>query len=62
MKTSELIKLLKKTKRCYFVEHGKKHDMWHSDITGNDFRVPRHPNEEVRTGTLEAILKDAGLK
>lgn len=62
MKTSELIKKLKKTKKCYFVEHGKEHDKWHSDITGKDFRVPRHQSKEIRPGTLDAIMKDAGLK
>ena len=27
MKTSELIKILKKN-GCFFVEHGKEHDKW----------------------------------
>jgi|GEM_PF-3458658 len=40
MKTSELIKLLKKSKMCYFVESGKEHDKWHSNITGKDFAYP----------------------
>lgn len=61
MKVSEMIKLLKKNER-YFVEHGKEHDKWHSDATGKDFRVLRHPNRELPTGTAENILKDAGLK
>lgn len=62
MKTSELIKKLRNTKQCYIVEHGKEHDKWHSNITGKDFRVPRHPGKEIPAGTLNAILKDAGLK
>lgn len=62
MKVSELIKLLKRSKKCYLVEHGAKHDMWHSDITGKNFPVPRNQNKEIKTGTLERILKDAGLK
>lgn len=61
MKVSELTKLLKKND-CYLVEHGKEHDKWHSDITGKDFRVPRHKSKEIPTGTLNNILKDAGLK
>lgn len=61
MKVSELTKLLKKH-GCYFVEHGKEHDKWHSDITGKDFRVPRHPGKDVPKGTSNRILKDAGLK
>ncbi|NLM14295.1 MAG: type II toxin-antitoxin system HicA family toxin [Clostridiaceae bacterium] len=62
MKVSELIKKLKASKKCYLVEHGARHDMWHSDITGKDFPVPRHQSQEIKTGTLERILKDAGLK
>ena len=45
MKVSELIKLLKKSGDCYFVEHGKEHDKWHSNITGKDFRIPRHKSK-----------------
>jgi len=61
MKTSELIKILKKN-NCYFVEHGKEHDKWHSDTTGKNFVVPRHPSKEIATGTLNRILKYAGIK
>ena len=32
MKTSELIKLLKKN-HCHLAEHGKEHDKWYSDPT-----------------------------
>ena len=45
MKVSELIKLLKKSGDCYFVEHGKEHDKWHSNNTGKDFRIPRHKSK-----------------
>ena len=62
MKISELIKLLKETGKCRLIEHGKEHDKWHSDITGKDFRIPRHKSKEIPNGTLNAILKDAGLK
>ena len=62
MKVSELIKLLKKSKCCYFVEHGKEHDKWHSTITGKNFRIPRHRSKELPIGTADRILKDAGLK
>lgn len=61
MKASELTNLLKKH-GCYFVEHGKEHDKWHSDITGKDIRVPRHPSKDVPKGTANRILKDAGVK
>ena len=61
MKVSELIKILKKS-GCWFVEHGREHDKWHSDITGRDFRIPRHKSKEIPSGTLSAILKDAGIE
>ena len=61
MKVGELIKLLSKN-GCYLVEHGKEHDKWHSNITGKDFRVPRHKSKEIPTGTSNSILKDAGLR
>lgn len=62
MKTSELVKLLRKTGECRLVENGRRHDKWHSDITGKDFMIPRHPSKEIKTGTVERILKDAGIK
>lgn len=42
-------------------KHGKKHDMWVSEITGKRFPVPRHPSQEIPTGTLKKIKEDAGL-
>lgn len=61
MKVSELVKLLKKNK-CHLIEHGKEHDKWHSANTGKNFMVPRHPSKDLPIGTLNNILKDAGLK
>ena len=61
MKVSELIKLLK-ANGCYLVAHGKEHDKWHSDITGKNFMIPRHPSKELPSGTANKIKKDAGLK
>ena len=54
MKRSELIKLLKRN-HCYFVDEGTNHEIWHSDLTGRDFLL-------WPTGTLNKILKDAGVK
>lgn len=61
MKVSELVKLLQKN-GCYLIEHGKRHDIWYSPITGKEFPVPRHKTQDVPSGTLSSILKDAGLK
>ena len=61
MKASELKKILKKG-GCYFVQSGKKHDIWYSPKTGNELQIPRHDSKEVATGTANDILKDAWLK
>ena len=61
MKYSELKKLLRK-EGCRFDHHGKRHDMWYSPKTGQTFPVGRHDSEDVKPGTLDNILKAAGLK
>ena len=61
MKGSELKRMLKKA-GIRFVEEGKEHEKWHSDITGKDIRIPRHDAQEIPAGTANRILKDAGLK
>ena len=38
------------------------HPLWHCPKTGKDFQMSHHRSEEVATGTLNAILKAAGLK
>jgi len=60
MKTSELLKKLKKNK-IRLIRHGSRHDIYYSPITDKEFPVPRH-STEIKTGTLHSILKDAGLK
>lgn len=60
MKTQELLKMLKKGK-CELVRNSTRHDIWYSPITGKQFAVPRH-KAEIAIGTLNNILKDAGLK
>lgn len=60
MKTSELIKLLKKNK-CSLIRHSKRHDIWLSPITNKQFSVLLH-KDEIKTGTLRNILEDAGIQ
>lgn len=60
MRTSEFKKMLKDA-GCYFVSHGGRHDKWFSPITGNQFAVPMHDSQEIPTGTLRAIKKQAGI-
>jgi predicted RNA binding protein YcfA (HicA-like mRNA interferase family) len=60
MKYNELTRLLKKN-GCKFVRHDTNHDRWKSK-NGVEFEIPRHSGQEVRPGTLNSILKAAGLK
>ena len=62
MKYRELKKIVKKA-GCY--DTGKSmggHPLWFCPNTGMRFKMSNHHNEEVATGTLNAILKAAGLK
>lgn len=61
MKYSELKSLLKKS-GCYKQSEGTNHEIWFSPITNKKFPVGRHNNEDVRTGTYNTILKQAGIK
>ena len=63
MTTAELLRLLKKN-GCTLVRNGGNHDIdiYFSPITGNQFPVGRHAKEEIPNGTLQNILKRAGLK
>ena len=61
MKTKELERYLNKN-GCYYVDSRKKHDRWYSPITDSIFMVPRHASKEVPDGTLDNILKEAGLR
>lgn len=60
MKFSELKKLLKKN-GCYPVRQGANHEQWYSPKTGKTFSLGRHDSQEVKSGTLNSIKKDAGL-
>jgi len=61
MKYSELKKILKQN-GCYKVDEGANHEIWISPISGNKFPVGRHDNKDVKTGTCNTILKQAGIK
>ncbi len=60
MKTSELLKILKKN-RCLLVRHGSNHDIWFSPKTNRQFPVPRHKTE-IKMGTVKSILRDVGFE
>ncbi len=62
MKYSELKKLLKKN-GCFLHHNGKRHEIWINPKTGKQFPIGRHNSgQEVAKGTLDSILRDAGLK
>lgn len=60
MKTHELKKKLR-AGGCYFVSEGGEHERCYSPLTGRNFYVWRH-KKEMPTGTVKAILKEAGLE
>lgn len=61
MKGSELKRILKEN-GCEMLGEYTNHEKWYSPISKREFPIPRHDSQEVRTGTLNKILKDAGLK
>lgn len=62
MKYSELEKKLKKAGCFDTGEQSNGHPLWYSPITDADFQMSNHSGKEVATGTLNKILKAAGLK
>lgn len=62
MKYSELERKVKKI-GCY--DTGRQmngHPLWYSPVTAKVFQMSNHGGEEVAKGTLNAIMKAAGLK
>lgn len=62
MKYKELEKKIKKA-GCYNnYKQMSGHPIWYCPTTKKIFKMSNHEKEEVATGTLNAILKAAGLK
>jgi predicted RNA binding protein YcfA (HicA-like mRNA interferase family) len=61
MKYSELEKKLK-ARGCRWLRDGKRHPLWYSPVTGREFAMSYHKNEEVKLGTLKTISLDSGVK
>lgn len=38
------------------------HPVWYSPVTGKRFKMSNHGGQEVASGTLRSIKRDAGLK
>ena len=62
MKYSELERQLKKI-GCYSTGGSiNGHPEWYSPVTNKYFPMSHHQHQEVASGTLRKIKKDAGLK
>ncbi len=61
MRYNELYRDLRNIK-CYIIREDANHSIWYSPVTGKSFPVSRHGGEEIPTGTLKSIKRDAGLK
>jgi predicted RNA binding protein YcfA (HicA-like mRNA interferase family) len=61
MKYSELRRILEDA-GCWIKRNGSNHDIYYSPISENSFPVGRHTSKEIPTGTVNKILKQAGLK
>ncbi len=62
MKYKELEKKVKSI-GCYDTRKQMNgHPLWYSPVTGKYFQMSNHGSEEVATGTLNKIMKAAGLK
>ncbi|MCR4963734.1 MAG: type II toxin-antitoxin system HicA family toxin [Firmicutes bacterium] len=60
MKQSEMIKLLKQN-GFLLKREGKEHAIYWNPQTKREVQIPRS-KKELKTGTANKILKDAGLK
>jgi predicted RNA binding protein YcfA (HicA-like mRNA interferase family) len=60
MKFSELYKILEKD--GWKLERTKKHHIFSHPVKKGRLPVGKHSSQEVATGTLNSILKLAGLK
>jgi mRNA interferase HicA len=62
LKSSELLKKLKKG-GFRFLRQGKgSHEIWYNPETGVELVVTNHGSKEVAKGLAEKILKQAGIK
>ena len=62
MKYRELESRLRKRKCFDTGEENRGHPLWYSPKTGKYFQLSHHKSQEVAPGTLNKIMKMAGLK
>ena len=61
MKTSEFIRQLKK-QGIKFLKHGANHDWYINPANGKVTQIGRHGTQDIKTGMMNRILTDLGLK
>ena len=59
---AEIVKKIKRKTHCYIIRQGSNHEIWYNPDTGVEFPIPRHYGKEIKTGTANSILRDAGLR
>lgn len=62
MKVSDFKRKVLRKNGCYKDHDGAGHEIWKNPKTGKVAPVSRHQSEELSTGTMNAILKELGLK
>ncbi|MEQ3501096.1 type II toxin-antitoxin system HicA family toxin [Tenacibaculum sp. SSH1-16] len=60
-KINEVLRLLS-ADGWYLHRHGSRHDLYRHKTKEGQIPIPRHGSKEVAPGTLNSILKKAGLK
>lgn len=61
MRVNEILKLIT-ADGWYLYKHGKRHDLYRHPSKPGQIPIPRHSSQELKKGTENSILKDAGLK
>ena len=46
---------------CYKESEGGNHEWWYSPITGENFQMGRHSQQEVPSGIEKTLRKQAGV-
>ena len=60
MKWNELLKIAKE-KGFVLVRHGKKHDLYKNETTGDTIWMERHSSQEVKPSLLKDLKKKIGI-
>ena len=58
---NEVIHGLKKAGFTLYRQARGSHEIWYNPVTKRRTTVPNHPGNDIRKGTLKAILKEADI-